>query len=337
MPNWPNTGNWPTTGSWPSGISWPGSGSFNGNFASLFTGVLQSVQTDLGLTYGGAMLTTGTTVVATTLTGSLATNPVPITVKVAAGSVVGITASFNIYYDGGTTPAMAGVVPAAATPFPLTGAGTGLSITLAAGAVTPDFVAVATCAGLADQAPTPHNFSQATLANQPIITAGLNGFCGLVGDGVNTEMSSTFVTPTPGATPTYLYVVGRMRAKPGANACIYGAAGGIGTGIFCASGTLNIVEFAGTALANPTLAVLNSWYGMSAAFTNSASDFMKLGSAAAVFGAGAGNAGGTMMLFKALASFPAPVEILAAIASSTPMPATLPAAVLAKYGVSVSV
>ena len=189
---------------------------FNGNFASLFTPgtVLQSVQTDLGLTYGGTPLATAgnTSTTVLTLSGTLATVPVPIWAKSTNSASIGAGATFNIYYDGlGVTPAMTGVAPTAGVGVALTGAGAGLTLTWAAGTSVNNDSWKATCSAWADQSSNLFHYTQAGVTAQPLVGLGLNGFPALLFDGVNDSLNNNaFTLPTPGTTPTSVLLVARV-------------------------------------------------------------------------------------------------------------------------------
>jgi hypothetical protein len=186
---------------------------FNGNFASLFTPgtVLQSVQTDLGLTYGGTPLATAgnTSTTVLTLSGTLTTVPVPIWAKATNTLAIGAGATFSVYYDGlGVTPAMTGVTPTAGVGVALTGAATGLTLTWAAGTSVNNDSWKATCSALADQSGNGFHYTMAILSQQPLIAAGNNGFAQLSFDGVNDCLQSTGPNlPLPGTTPSCLLAV----------------------------------------------------------------------------------------------------------------------------------
>lgn len=192
---WPSSRNWPTNNAWPSQYNWPSD--FNGNIASLFPGAYQVLQSDRGLTYGGTMLpNAGNTSTATmALTGSLATAPVPIWIKLNIGGL-----SADIYYDGlGVTPAMTGVSISAGVPLALTGAGTGLSITPSVGTLILNDVWKATAAALADQSGNGNDQAQATATRQPVIGIGLNGKVELIGDGVDDYLTNATFQPPAGS------------------------------------------------------------------------------------------------------------------------------------------
>ncbi len=259
-----------------------GSVGFSGNFASLFTPgtVLQSVQSDLGLTYGGTPLPTAgnTSTTALTLTGSLAGVPVPIWWKATNTLAIGAGAMFTIYYDGaGVTPAMTGVTPTAGVPVPLTGAATGLSIAWSAGTSVNNDTWKATCAALADQGPGAKHYAQAGPTLQPVVALALNGFPGLLFDGVDDVLSCTTLTlPAPATTPTYVLCVWNIVAALTNNQVF-----GDNANQACVS----IIKDAGNAMRNQNGAVgalaaftPGTWYRSYSEFANSLADVIKIGS-----------------------------------------------------------
>lgn len=285
--------------------------SFNGQFASLFPGAYQVVQTDLGLTYGGTPLATAgntsTTVLA--ITGSLATVPVPIWAKATNTLAIGAGAQFNIYYDGlGFTPAMAGVTPTAGVPVALTGAGTGLSIAWAAGSSVNNNSWKATCSALADQTANGWHYSQAAASKQPVITVGLNGKVGLLFDGLDDFLQSTLVT----VFPYKLWAVFRTGVA-GGQCTYFGPATGSGGITFSSTGSIatNIQQFSGNVV-NPTTGPLNTWIRLESGFTNTVADYLRVGSAVAVSGGNAGsNVRADAQIASNTGSQAAPIEFLA--------------------------
>lgn len=233
---------------------------FNGNFASIFPGALQIIQTDLGLTYGGTPFAAGTTPPVVTSTGALTAKPVPILAKCTNAAAIGSGAQFSIYYDGtGTTPAMTGVTPAVGTPIALTGVGAGLSWTWAAGTAALNNTWTATGTVSADQTSNHLDAAQATATRQPIVGIGLNGRVHLQSDGVDDYLQSNLALPNPTITPTYIYGVvrddswisgrgicgpttnfaGRIMQLTGTNNLIQGGFGNVGNAVATTTGTWN--------------------------------------------------------------------------------------------------
>lgn len=258
---------------------------FAGAWATLFPGAFQVVQTDLGLTYGGTPLATAgnTSTTVLTLTGTLATVPVPIWAVATNTLAIGSGAQFNIYYDGlGVTPAMVGVTPAVATPVALTGAATGLFLAWSAGASVSADSWKATCAGLADQSGNTKDYSQATASKQPVITVGLNGKPGLLADGVNDTLVSLLNMPAPATTPWTLLAVmqnaaGNSSTRPlGSSSANSPGFAVTGTG-FSQTGAGNI----GAGWSTAQYSVITAY------FSGTTSDSLKIGSNSIITGSAA--------------------------------------------------
>src|SRR6187431_1121289 len=172
MPSWPTQTSWPNKTSWPAGTSWPSGGNWPGggggptppppiNFADLFLGAYQVVQTDKGLSYGAVMRADAgnSSSVAFALTGATPAVPVPIWIRITAPGVG------NVYYDGlGVTAAMTGVTIVDSVNIVLTGAGAGMAITPGVGSQVAGNTWRATCSSLADQSGNGRNYTQLTPA-----------------------------------------------------------------------------------------------------------------------------------------------------------------------------
>ncbi len=275
------------------------------NFAALFPGAYQVVQTDLGLTYGGTLLDTGGAGPVITLTGTLnaGLTPVPIWVKCTLGGALGVW-TFAVYYDGtGTTPAMTGT--SSGVPIPLSGAGAGLTLNFAAGVATLNNIWKATCSALADQSGNGLHYSQANAAKQPVIGAGPNGKPELIFDAVDDTMSSTLVT----ASPFKLWMI--FRAAVNGGGCAYC---GESVLLYCLTGdpSAGVTQYAGSAFANSTAMGISTYTRVTASYTNSTSDSMLVGASAPTTGQ---NAGASTKLTNAIASNSgiqfAPIRLLA--------------------------
>lgn len=273
------------------------------NFASLFASPYQSVQTDLGLTYGSILLATGTTPPVITLSGSLITVPVPITVNCTLLGARG-TWTGTYSFDGGLTT----------TPFtssatiPLTGAGSGLTLNIATGTAAVDNVWRATCSGLADQTTNGFNYSQAAASLQPIITVGLNGRPGLLFDGVDDFFQSSFTSQST----MMAYLIVRQVGYGSFKYIVDGSSGNtmsifqsnLGSGIIgCASATV---------LTGGQLTIGS--FGRIAVSFNGASSSIKVGNTALTNGTSGVNASGTTRyLGKTAGGAPSNIELLALI------------------------
>lgn len=323
-------------------IPGPSNGSPVIDFAKLFTPgtVLQSIQTDLGLTYGGTMLAGGTsnTVVAT-LSGSLLGIPVPILVKCSQIGTIGVDALFDVYFDGGTTPAMVGILPSAGVPYPLTGAGAGLSVSLSAGSPTSlDNTWKATCSALADQSGNANNYAQAGATKQPVMSTGLGGRAGLLFDGSNDELdNSTLSYP---ASVSYRFVFRNVSYTT--STAIFGPNTAAAAPIIYQVGTSpNMRQFnnGDGALTNGG-AVVGSWVRGRSWFNNAGTDYLRLGAVNSTgIATGAGRTGTGMRIgFSANGGFVlfANIEVLAMVVlnaePSAVQDAAFDAAVTALYG-----
>lgn len=306
---------------------------FNGNFASLFPGAFQSVQTDLGLTYGGILLASGSAPPAVGLSGATSAVAKPIKITTTAGAV-GV-ASYTLYLDGGTTPAQTGTTAAsvAITNLP------GLSVTFPTGPYVGDEIYLATCSALADQSGNAKDYSQATASLQPVITPGVNGFLGLLFDGVDDFLNSSLVLPAPGVTPGCFFAVGRQVSWAANKFVLANSAAGVNGGYqFRSNGVtpqLQILSSAGGTLSG-TLAV-GTFGAITGQFGNAASDYIRAGSGAAATGS-AGSAASTGMNIGGRSTQFSNFEFLALVFAPGAVPETaVRASVTAKYGASVNV
>jgi len=263
---------------------------FNGSFASLFPGAYQVLQSDRGLTYGGTPLAaagnTSTTVL--TLTGTLATAPVPIRVKATNTAAVG-SATFDISLDGGASFSSIGTPPTAGVPAPLTGAATGLSLTWSAGNSVINDTWNATAAASADQSGNAKDFTQANPAKQMVVTVGLNGKAALLWDGVDDVYNSALTMP---ANPVFDWKVWRKVTEPSGISLHCGGIAGLSHVLNCPGVATTLSTFASGG-GNTVNITLNQWMRTEAYFSNSASDYTKAGSGAPVSGTNAGAAATT--------------------------------------------
>ncbi len=246
------------------------------SFANLFSGSLQIIQTDKGLTYGGTLRDTGGTGPILIFTGSLTGLPVPIWVKCTLGGALG-TWTYAVYYDGvGTSSSMTGT---SAATIVLTGAGAGLTVNIATGTATINNIWKATCSALADQSGNSKSYSQATASKQPLISIGLNGKAGLLFDGVSHTIDSSLNLPAPGTTPSFIFWVFRSIAYNNIGILFGPTSGTAGSKLILAtSSTPNLAEFNGGANTNTNSALaINSWGACEAYFSATTSDYLRLG------------------------------------------------------------
>lgn len=340
MPNWPTSNAWPSQRNWPAGNSWPSSNSwpadFSGNFASLFPGAYQVVQTDRGLTYGGTMLATGTAPPVVGLTGSTTAMPKPIRITTTAGAL-GV-ATYALSLDGGATTAQSGAT-AASVPIALL---PGLSATFAAlPAFIGDEVYLATCAALADQSGNVLDYSQVAGGSQPLITVGLNGIAGIANPTIGAAkfMSSPFAMPST-TTPMMCLAVCRALSWT-VNARLLGDATNAN---HCAILQLNgaspaLMQYDSVAGNVSTDLAINAFGAVEAKWNNSTADYIRCGSGTAQTGISCSNAGaGTgRQLFATLSVNFGAYEVLAVIHTPPVSSAAFRAAVASKYGGAVAV
>jgi hypothetical protein len=261
------------------------------NFATLFPGAFQVVQTDLGLTYGGTLLATGNTPPVITLTGSLSTTAVPIQVKCTLLGALG-TWTGTYSFDNGTTT----TTFTSNSTINLTGKGNGLILNIAAGNAATDNNWNATCAGLADQSGNAKHYSQVLVNKQPTISVGVNGKPYLSFDGISNILVSTLNLASPTTQTMSMYII----CQP-----IDLAAGGGGCAMF-GDNAQDFSFIAGTGIwsttarmfngANgPNSPVPNSLIRIVATFTGTTSDTLKVGSASIATGLTAGTHSGTSL------------------------------------------
>jgi hypothetical protein len=280
-------------------ISIPGdplSAPFGGDFASLFPGAYQVLQSDRGLTYGGTLLAnaanTSTTVV--TLTGSLATAPVPIRVKSSISASVGAGAAFDVSFDGGATYPVTLIVPSVATPVALPTPALGLSLTWSAGTGVINDTWDATHAANADQSGNAKNFSQPVAIKQPIVGVGINGKASLLTLAArNLVAESTLALAAPGTQNRTQYFVFRCTANEASQQDFFGgsASGGLAGIVFAPTGNFatSLRQYSGSAGAILAGLSVGTWYRGIAVGTNSTSDLLRVGPNVAT-GTNSGNA-----------------------------------------------
>lgn len=341
MPTWPAAGNWPLAGAWPVAGAWPGGGNwpagaaaFNGSWASLFPGAYQVVQADLGLTYGATPFATAgnTSTTVLTLSGALATTPVPILFKATNTLAIGAGATFNVYYDGlGVTPAMTAVTPSIGVPVALTGAATGLSSTWAAGASVTNDTWSATCAALADQTANGNNYSQATASKQSIIGLDASGNLELVFARTRScSFTSALAIAAPGTAKFSVWSVWRQDTW---NTNDVPFAFSAGSGVTQQGVTPQIGVFNGAASPSNGGAVLGSWIETEIEMQNTAADSVKLGLTTVTGVVGNLAVAGAQIATLAGGRF-ADMRLRALVyAPGTPNWAAIRAAVPLKYGV----
>jgi len=301
------------------------------NWLTYFPGAYQSVQTDLGLTYGGTMLASGTTPPVITLTGSLSGVAVPIRVECTVLGARGVWQG-RVSFNGGST--FPQTFTSAAT-IPLTGAGTGLTLNIATGTAAVDNVWLATCSALADQSGNGANYSQATPANQPVVTVGLGGCPGLLFDGTNDDFGSTLSQPAPGTQKWSVF--GVFKHITWNTNDVPFASRNTADGLTSSGVTPQITFFNGSSMPVNNGATLGSWVEFEVELQNTASDRLKLGTVTT-----SGIAGNAVLLNPRIGSLGGSrfsnMELLALVyVPGTPSFAAARAAVTTKYGGTVLV
>lgn len=307
------------------------------NFSTELPGGYQVAQFDIGMLYGSTPRATpgntSTTVVG--LAGLPSGVPVPIWWKATNTQSVGSGATFDIYYDGaGVTPAMTGIAPAPGVPVALTGAAEGLFSLWSAGTSVNGNTWKATCAIASDISTNGLDYSSPSLAKQPIVTAGVNGFPGLLTNYVD-AMTSACSLPAPGTTP---WVGAHVWRRPNA---VVSAAQLVGdSSVLCRllawtsppGVLLSSQDVSGPVGASPAP---NTWCAVDYRYGFSSSDYIRVGSNAPGVGLAGPNVSSPNRCFGSTEG----LEMLMTgyWPASVFDAAIFRAAVAAKYGVSVNV
>jgi hypothetical protein len=318
---------------------------FNGNFAQLFASLVgagnvwQVIQSDLGVTEGATLLDGGGIGPVLTFSGTRTGVPTPIWVKCTFAGILGVW-TYNIYYDGtGTTPAMSGT---SAASIPLTGAGAGLTLNIAAGAAVLNNLWKATVGAVADQSAAPINYAQGTGSLQPLISTGLNGNVGFAADGVDDFITSALNLPAASVTPGVVRAVWRQNAwasgatilgsdNAGQSMMTYQATGGASP---------NINAYNGLVVGPNGGAAIGTWVRQRQIFSNSAGDYTRLG-ATTTSGNASNLAGGTgrSVFARTNGAGPSAAELVLLaylkVDLSAAQDAVLDAAITTKYGATV--
>jgi hypothetical protein len=198
-----------------------------------------------------------------------------------------------------------------------------------------------------DQSGNGKHYTQSTAVKQPTLTAGLNGYPGVLftqdfGTPANSDvLVSSLNLPAPGTTPTWIGMVWR-NITPSANGRPFcDNSTGISQTAYMYASDSNLGLFNGGPGPQSNF-TLNNWECSEFYFSNSAADYIKRGSNAAVTGAGANNGTGAgrnlggndtsvnYATFELLHMIYVNSKQVSAIANWR-------AAVSTKYGVSVSV
>lgn len=244
---------------------------FSGDFGALFTGVLTSVASHVGLVEGTTLLHSAGSGPVLTFSGTRTGSPTAITVTCpttggARGTWLGL-----VTYGDGSTQAFTSAATVA-----LTGLGAGLTLNIATGTAVTTDVWKATAATWTDQSGAGKNFTEATASLQPVIAVGPNGKACVKFDGVDDTMSAAVGLAAPGTTPyTYLAAV-RIDAWS-SNTCIIGADSFVARVMMEGSSPQIKQGNSGGNLVTGGPAV-GAFGRLIAEYTNSASDLIKFGS-----------------------------------------------------------
>lgn len=140
-----------------------------------------------------------------------------------------------------------------------------------------------------DQSGNSKHYTQSTAGKQPSLTAGLNGNPGLSFTfGAATLLASALNLPAPGTTPTWMGIVWR-NITPFGNARPLCSTDGLTAMVYMSAADTKLQQYSGNG-GNIDLGVTaGTWTCDEFYFSNSASDYIKRGSAAPVTGTGAGN------------------------------------------------
>lgn len=299
------------------------------NFALLFGGVLQSIQTDLGLTYGGTMKAiAGASPPVVGLTGSTTATPVPVRVFVGAGTAPGN--NYSLSFDGGNTfpefGATSASVPIAALP--------GMSVSFTPGTYLGDEVYDATCSGIADQSSSGLHYTQAVGTKQPVLTVGLQGKPGLLFDGIDDSLNSLLSLVAPGTIPHYFWAVFRQTTWTLSDHLV-GDASGAGLQVFQRTSSPTMAVNNGNAAADIAAPALGTWADCELVDTNSAGDTTKIGTAIVTHNNGNSSGTGIIMAAHSVGQY-GNIEVLAlGFCTILPNWPIFRAAVAAFYGGSV--
>src|SRR6187399_1450706 len=251
--NWPTGVNWPTGTNWPTGESWPGGGGppppTSYQWKDFFPGAFQVGQTDFGLTYSPSLRRTfGTATAAISRTGT----PMPIMVQAVNGSDVG--------------------------------AGAGASITFTAGTAPVGNIWKVTASGLADQSGNARHYTQADPLKQPAVEIGLNGKPSLYFDGyMPSFVSGPFSMPYP----AQVIVIGTLRTPLNFTSLV-SAQPGYQASLITQSAAIISAHSGAGVLSAPTGFPLFTPFRISALYTASIADALKVGNLAQVTGTNCG-------------------------------------------------
>lgn len=188
----------------------------------------------------------------------------------------------------------------------------------------------------ADQSGNGKHYSQATTTQQPKTTVGLNGFPGVLFDGVDDYLASALNLPSPSTTPTWIGLVFRQITWL-TQSYVVGDSAAQGHLIYQNNASPQLRQYDGVSGNLNGAIALNTWECTDAQYQNTTADYLRR-AASIVTGASAGNLASTGRgLGASTNNFNfSNIEVLAAIyVSGVPSAGQLAAwraAVVAKYG-----
>jgi hypothetical protein len=262
---------------------------FDGRLSSLFgASTLQACQGNLGIVEGSTLKHTAGSGPILGLTGTrTSATPTSISITTTGSGALGVWTGLATYRDSSTQPFTS------ASTVPLTGLAAGLTLTIGAGtAVAATDTWSATAASWQDQTTAVKHYTQVAAAQQPIITPGYGGWCGLLFDSVDDWMACAVLAgiTTPSVSPLYAWLIYRVITWTG-GLVVYGDASAFNTAYILMSSASPNVQASndGTNFAASNALPVGTFGVVEAYFSNTTADFLQAGSGAAVTGTALGN------------------------------------------------
>lgn len=258
------------------------------NIGSRFSGLLQSLQTDLWLhfPYRAAMGAAGTSPPAVTLTGPLSAIvvPKPVIVKTSAGAL-GV-ATYNVYTDDiGTTSVQSGTTAATVSIASIPG----LVLNFPSATYSGDNVFTARATELSDSSGAGLHATATTDAYSPRVSLGLNGFPGYSSSLNTSFLTSNLALPSAGTTPIYIYAIFRIVATAAASAIVVSGSTGTEMMIYAPTGgNAKTKIFNASPGPDNTNTTVGQWGRAICKFSNSTADSYRFGNVT-VTGTNVGN------------------------------------------------
>lgn len=155
-------------------------------------------------------------------------------------------------------------------------------------------------AAWADQSGNGVNFLQGTGSAQPALAAAdLDGYSAVVGDGTNDLLAAAWARVAPGTQSFYQRFIIKQVTWV-ANDALFGdfASAGVGSTVEMVGVTPAVIQFNGSIRHSNTGGTVGSYFRLEVQYTNSAADYLKIGSVNQTGTNAGNNAGsGTMQLF----------------------------------------